>query len=96
MGTNFFALAHVALLGYPLRRATAHTKVLNFTSNLAALVTFAVAGQLVWTVGLLMAAGQFAGGWIGSHLVVRHGARLVRPLLVAVSLAVSIKLLLAP
>jgi hypothetical protein len=35
-----------------------------------------------------------AGAWLGSHLVIRHGARVVRPLLVVVSLAVSLKLLL--
>jgi uncharacterized membrane protein YfcA len=92
----FFALAHVALLGYNLRRATAHTKVLNFTSNLASLTAFAIGGNLVWAVGLLMALGQFGGAWVGSRLVVRHGTRLVRPLLVAVSLAISAKLLLAP
>jgi uncharacterized membrane protein YfcA len=37
---TFFAMAFVALLGYNLRRATAHTKLLNFTSNLAALLFF--------------------------------------------------------
>jgi hypothetical protein len=30
---------------------------------------------------------------MGSHLVLRHGTRLVRPLLVAASLVVSLKLL---
>jgi uncharacterized membrane protein YfcA len=40
-----------------------------------------------------MGTGQLAGAWIGSHLVLRHGARLVRPVLVVASLAVSLKLL---
>jgi len=91
---SFFVLAYVALLGYNLRRATAHTKVLNFTSNIASLLAFALAGNLIWPLGLLMAVGQFSGAWIGSHLAVRHGARLIRPALVAVSLLVSLKLLL--
>ena len=91
---TFFAMAFVALLGYNLRRATAHAKLLNFTSNLAALVFFLIGGKLVWTIGLCMAAGQVAGAWLGSHMVLRHGARLVRPLLVTVSVAMSVKLLL--
>jgi hypothetical protein len=90
---SFFALACVALLGYGLRQATAATKLLNFTSNAAALLVFAVGGHVLWPVGLAMAVGQSAGAWLGAHLVVRHGARLVRPLLVAVSLAVSVRLL---
>ena len=85
----------VMLLGYNLRRATAGTKVLNFTSNIASLLIFAAAGQVVWQVGLPMGLAQMAGAWLGSHLVMRHGTRLIRPLLVIVSLAISIRLLLA-
>lgn len=90
----FFALAFVALLGYGVRRATAHTKLLNFTSNLAALLFFLPGGHVIWSIGLVMGAGQLAGAWIGSHLVLRHGTRLVRPVLVVASLAVSLNLLL--
>jgi uncharacterized membrane protein YfcA len=87
-------VGYVSLLGYNLRRATAHTKLLNFTSNLAALIFFLPGGHIVWGIGLTMAAGQLIGAWIGSHLVLRHGTRLVRPVLVAASLAVSAKLLM--
>ena len=90
---SFFVLAYVVLLGYNLRRATAHTKVLNFTSNIAALLAFGLAGNVVWALGLLMAAGQFIGAWIGSHLAIRHGGRVIRPALVVVSLLISAKLL---
>lgn len=91
---TFFAVGYVSLLGYNLRRATAHAKLLNFISNLAALLFFIAGGQVVWTLALTMAAGQFAGGWLGAHLVIRHGTRLIRPVLVTVSLAISLKLLL--
>jgi hypothetical protein len=90
---TFFAMGFVALLGYNLRRATAHAKLLNFTSNLAALLLFIAGGHVVWALALSMAVGQFIGGWLGAHLVLRHGARLVRPVLVAMSLAVSAHLL---
>ncbi len=90
---TFFTMGYVALLGYNLRRATAHTKLLNFTSNLTALLFFLPGGHVVWSFGLTMAAGQLLGAWAGSHLVLRHGTRLVRPVLVTASLAVSVKLL---
>jgi uncharacterized membrane protein YfcA len=91
---TFFAMGYVALLGYNLRRATAHTKLLNFTSNLAALLFFLPGGHVVWAYGLVMAAGQLIGAWAGSHLVLRHGAWLIRPVLVIATLAVSAKLLM--
>ena len=41
----------------------------------------------------IMAMGSMAGGWIGSHSALRFGARLIRPLLVTISLALTAKLL---
>jgi len=38
---SFFTLGFVALLGFNLIKATAHTKVLNLTSNIASLIFFA-------------------------------------------------------
>ena len=91
---SFFAIAFVALLGYNLRRATANAKLLNFTSNLAALLFFTLGGQVVWTLALVMGTGQLIGGWLGAHLAIKHGAALIRPLLAIGAIATSIKLLL--
>ena len=93
---SFFALAYVVLLGFSLTRATAHTKVLNMTSNLAALLLFALAGHVVWLIGLWMGAAQVVGATVGAHLVIRRGAGLVRPLIVIVCLAISVRLLTQP
>ena len=91
----FFALAFVSLLGYSLKQATAHSKVLNMTSNLAALLFFTLGGHVVWTIGLMMAAGQVIGASIGAHMVIRRGTALIRPLLVIVSIALTVKLVVA-
>ena len=91
---SFFTLAFVLLLGYSLPHAIGGTKLLNFTSNLVALLVFLLSGKIVWVVGLAMGVGQMIGAYTGSHLAVRHGARLIRPLLVVVSVGVSIKLLM--
>ncbi len=90
---SFFAMAFVMLLGYNLIKATAHAKLLNFTSNLAALIFFIIGGQVIWKVGLVMAVGQFIGGYLGAHMVLRHGSSLIRPLLVIISLSITLKLL---
>ena len=91
---SFFVLAVVALLGYNLTRATGVTKILNLTSNLAALLFFALGGHVLWELGLLLGLAQAGGAWLGAHLAVRHGAAVIRPLLVIISIAVSLKLLL--
>jgi uncharacterized membrane protein YfcA len=92
---TFYTMGYVALLGFGLPKATGNTKLLNFTSNIAALLFFALSGHIVWLVGLVMGVGQMLGSYIGARMAVRHGTRLIRPVLVTVSLLVSLKLLLA-
>jgi len=93
---SFFVLAFVALSGFGLLKATAHTKLLNFASNLGGFAVFAFLGSVVWKVGLVMGLAQFAGARLGASLAVKIGARLIRPLLVVICLALAAKLLLDP
>jgi uncharacterized protein len=90
---SFFVIAHVSLLGYTTTKATAHTKVLNFTSNIASLFLFILGGKVVWAVGLAMAGGQFIGGRLGAELVIGRGAKVVKPIIVSVCLAMTAKIL---
>lgn len=90
---TFYALACVGLLGLTLPVATAHSKVLNFASNIASLTFFVLAGKVLWVPGLTMAAGQFLGAQIGARLVIRGGAGLVRVVLVVMSILLAAKLI---
>lgn len=92
---SFYAIACVEMLGYSLPRATAHSKLLNFASNIASLLAFLLGGQIVWSIALVMAVGQFIGGRVGSQLVLQRGTRLVRPLLVVMSMAMTVRLVYA-
>ncbi len=91
---SLFALGGVALRGFDLRRSTALAKTLNFATNVAALLVFIVAGQVLWTVGAVMAVGQFAGAWIGSRLLLRVNPLVLRVLIVVVSLGMLVRFVL--
>ncbi|MEO6395611.1 MAG: hypothetical protein ABIO40_06835 [Devosia sp.] len=41
-----------------------------------------------------MAIGQLIGGTLGAHTGIRFGAKIIRPLVVAVSIGLAVKLLL--
>jgi uncharacterized membrane protein YfcA len=93
---SFFTLGFVVLFGLGLTRAAAHTKILNLTSNLAALTLFIPSGNVVWPAAIVMAIGQVAGGYLGALTGIRFGARLIRPLVVLVSVILAARLLFAP
>ena len=93
---SFIATALVLLFGMGLLSATAHTKLLNLSSNIAAVIALGLGGKILWGLGLLMATCAIAGGQLGAHLAMRAGAKLIKPLLVTVSLALTAKLLADP
>jgi uncharacterized membrane protein YfcA len=86
-------LAFVLLAGFGVLRATAHTKLLNFASNIGSLVVFIPSGATWWAVGLGMGMAQILGASLGARLAMRIGARLIKPLLVTTSTAIALRLL---
>lgn len=93
---SFWVLALLFLLGRGMIQATAETKLMNFTSNVVSLGVFIVGGHVVWLPGILMALGEIIGARLGSGLVMARGSRIVRPMLVLISLCITAKLLLWP
>lgn len=89
---SFWTVSQVGLAGMDLKQATAATKPSNFASNLGALVVFLAVGGAAVPIGLVMAAGQVAGSWMGSHLVMKHRPRFIRPFFLAVVAATVLKL----
>jgi uncharacterized membrane protein YfcA len=89
---TFLIVGFVVLCGRSLVHASADAKVVNFASNLAAMMTFAYHGYIVWEVALPMAAGQLIGGIVGAQLAMKGGERIVRGVVLAVSGALIVKL----
>jgi len=90
---TFWAMAYVMMLGLDLQRATAHTKLMNFTSNLASLGVFLAWRQVELGAGLAMGLGQIVGARLGSRVVIFRGARWIRPAFVTMALLVTARLL---
>ena len=90
---SFFMIAFVTLAGYGILKATAQTKLLNFASNLGAIVAFSVVATPWWYTGLAMGAAQIAGAGCGAALAVKIGARVIKPLLVVTSSILAAKLI---
>jgi uncharacterized protein len=90
---TFWAMAYVMFLGFDLTQATAHTKLMNFTSNIVSVTFFALAGQVLVWPGLVMGAGQLLGARLGSRAVIQRGTKIIRPIFLIVVVAISVKLL---
>lgn len=92
---TFWAMAYMLGVGFDMTRATAHTKLMNFTSNVVSLLVFLEGGHVKYAAGLAMGLGQVAGARLGARVVIRNGARFIRPVFIVVVLAITVKLLYA-
>ncbi|BBM01165.1 UPF0721 transmembrane protein [Microbulbifer sp. GL-2] len=88
---SFFTLSGIACRGQDLLTSTAMAKPLNFSTNIASLIVFLLAGQVVWVVGILMMVGQVIGAWIGSHCLFKINPTYLRGVVVLICSTMLIK-----
>jgi hypothetical protein len=82
---SFMIFAFVGVFGMDFLRASSAAKVVNLSTNAAALSFFVPAGHMIWTIALTMAVFNIAGAFVGTRLALRHGSGFVRWVFLAVS-----------
>ena len=93
VGFILMAILH-RVLGLDLVRVNMHKVFIVGTYTIFALAVFAVRGNVAWIPGISLAAGNAAGGWVGSHIAVKKGERLIRIVFNTALIILAIKLLL--
>lgn len=89
---TFLMLAYTGLCRFDLLTASGNTKVANSASNLMSLVTFAMAGQVMWSVAIPAGLCGVVGNYVGSSLALKGGARIIRPMFFVVLTLLLIRL----
>lgn len=92
-GTGIFLVFSLLWL-WPMDflKATGTTKLLNLLTNVTALITFAFSGSIVYSLGTYGAVGVAIGAYIGTTFATRKGAKFIRPIFIAVTTALVIRL----
>jgi uncharacterized protein len=90
----FFTFGLVAWIGLDFLTATGTTKMLNATTNVAALVWFVPHGVVRWHAALPLAAFNLMGGIIGSRTALTRGTVFVRKAFLIVVVLLIGKLIL--
>lgn len=75
---SFLLIALVGLLGYSFLMASSTAKLVNLGTNAAALLVFGITGSVLWLLGLLLAAFNVLGAFIGARTAVARGSSFVR------------------
>ncbi|MDR1774090.1 MAG: TSUP family transporter [Clostridioides sp.] len=83
----------IKIYKFDFLHATANTKCLNFTSNIAALATFALSSSIDYKIGIMAAIVMIFGAYLGTKIAINKGSKIIRPLFIIISLAVAIKMI---
>ena len=88
---SFFVFLFVRWLGYDFLNASASAKLLNVSTNIAALILFAAKGHVWWHFALPLAVANVVGSILGTHLALKHGTGFVRVIFIVVVGALIVK-----
>ena len=91
----FWMAAAMKLFRLDLVAAAGVARFMNFISNLTALLTFVVFGNIDYAIGLSMGALLMLGSFAGAHSAIRYGAPFIRPVFLSVVLLMAGRLLIA-
>ncbi len=78
---TFLILAFIRFGKLPVRVASGTAKLVNFGGTLGALAVFLISGQALLQVGLVAGCFALLGNYIGAGLVIKNGAKIVRPVI---------------
>ena len=81
---TFLILMFTMALGMEAVMASGTAKVVNLTSNIAALISLAATGNVLIALGLPAALCGIAGNWLGAGLTMKKGAGFIRYMLLVV------------
>ena len=84
-GTGTFLLLILTGIAHmDLNSAAGTTKVINLSTNVAALVTYLINGKVYLLMGLTAGLFGIAGNWLGARCFTKNGAKITKPIIIAV------------
>lgn len=92
-GTGTFAIiAFAKIMKYDLLTAGGNAKVVNFASNIAAMITFMINGLVIFKVAIPCAIATIIGSQVGSHMALNKGAKFIKPMMMVVVVLMLLKM----
>ncbi len=93
-GTGIFlTFFFIKALGCDFLRATANTKVLNWTSNIVPLLYFLTRGNVRFDIGIPMMIANIVGGYLGAHTAISKGSKFIKWIYLVMAVLTGVKLI---
>ena len=91
---TFLILCFTMLMGMDPVLASGSAKIVNLASNISALLSHALNGNILFALAVPAMLCAAAGGYIGSALAIKKGAKFVRIVMMCMMVVLIVKLLI--
>ena len=81
---TFLVLSFTSILGFDLITASGNAKVVNLASNFPALIAYMIDGKILFSIGIPAAICAILGNYIGAHMAIKSGVKVIKPIILVV------------
>lgn len=89
---SFLIFLFISVFGFDFTVAAGNGKILNFVSNVVSLILFAISGKIIYLVAIPMAISMVFGAYVGTHIAIKNGAKVIKPIFITIALLLIVKL----
>ncbi|NFH92077.1 sulfite exporter TauE/SafE family protein [Clostridium botulinum] len=78
---TFLVICFTGILGFNLITASGNAKIVNLASNFSALIAYTLGGKVMFSIGIPAAVCAIAGNYLGAHLAIKNGDKIIKPII---------------
>jgi len=90
---SFLLFIFISIYKFDYSISAGNGRILNFTSVMASLITFALNGSVDFARGIPFAVSMILGGYAGTRFAIKKGAKVIKPIFIAIALALAVKMI---
>lgn len=75
---SFMVLFFISILGFDFLKASAHSKLLNVSTNIGSIIYFGASSNILYHYAIPMAVFNFTGSLLGARLAILKGNKFIR------------------
>ncbi len=91
---TFLLLAFTGICKFNMITASGNAKIVNLSSNLAALVVYILNGKVAFLIGIPAAICAILGNYIGANLAISKGNKFIKPVILLVIIMLFSKVII--
>ncbi|MCS6132311.1 sulfite exporter TauE/SafE family protein [Clostridium botulinum] len=78
---TFLVICFTGILGFNLITASGNAKIVNLASNFSALIAYILGRKVMFSIGVPAAVCAIAGNYLGAHLAIKNGDKIIKPII---------------